>query len=241
MNQLIELPDVSFSKSFRGYSVNDVEAYLQQMQEVVAHANRMSAQMNEQIMALQKEINRLQEAENALIRALNLAEDAKESLRLKAENESKELLASAKKEIEKMRLLFDQEKIQQKEQLKKEILEQERAFLQLKEAQKVIASQLLDISKVTMHKVGEWEKVGQKEEVRGNKEEGVVKKEVQKRRGRPVAKKVEGKPLGKKKSPGRPKKVDPATEVEDGLPTLGKVLEAYAKSNQPKGKIADMN
>ena len=32
-----------------------------------------------------------------------------------------------------------------------------------------------------------------------------------------------------------------STTVDDGLPTLNKVLAAYAKSTGPKGKIGDIN
>ncbi len=268
MNQLLEHLESSFSKSFRGYSVEEVEQYVQQVQSQISYANGLIAGLNEKINALDSEVLRLQEAEKALIRALNLSEEAKENLinRVEedrkviiqiAEEKAKEIVGQANEEAEKIRLLLDHEKNQQKEQLKNDLLVHERSFNQLKEAQKLIASQLLDISKVTLNKVSEWEK----EEGIGKRDEG-IKEAVEpliKKRGRPVGKKNASKSVDKKvkkkpvkianakvgevqkKSPGRPKKVAVDPEIEDGLPTLGKVLEAYAKSNQFPGKIADMN
>jgi len=282
MNKLPELPESSFSKSFRGYAVNQVDFFIQQVQEITSRANQQINFLTEKTLSLEKEIVRLQEAENALIRALNLSEEAKENMHLKVEEEKKqiiqaaeskanELLQNAQSEVDKLYLVFEQEKNQQKDQLKQELAEQERLLSQLKEAQNLIAAQLLEISKATIHKIGEWDKrdegIGKREEGRGKREEGIGKREEGrgkreevkvkreegsgKRRGRPAGvrksnKKV-FKPQGKKalepvkKSPGRPKKVIDTSPAEDGLPTLGKVLEAYAKSNQPKGKIADMN
>ena len=275
MNPLFELPDSSFSKSFRGYTVNEVDFFIQQAQDFAERANQQINSLTERILSLEKEISRLQEAENALIRALNLSEEAKENMRLKIEEEKKqviqvaeskanELLHKAKTEVDKLYLVFEQEKNLQKEQLKQELIEQERLLSQLKDAQKLISGQLLEISKATIQKIGDWD---QKDEERGNKKEGLGKSEEGlgkreevlgkreegrgKKRGRPAGVGVSNKKVSKndsqkvsepvKKSPGRPKKNNSSSEVEDGLPTLGKVLEAYAKSNQPKGKIADIN
>lgn len=275
MNTSLELPDSSFSKSFRGYTVNEVDFFIQQAQDFAERANLQINSLTDRILSLEKEINRLQEAENALIRALNLSEEAKENMRLKIEEEKKqiiqvaeskanELLHKAKTEVDKLYLVFEQEKNLQKEQLKQELIEQERLLSQLKEAQKLISGQLLEISKATIQKIGDWDQKeearGKSEEVtvssevgRGNREKGNGKSEkvVGKKRGRPAGVNVSKKKVSKndsqkvsqpiKKSPGRPKKNNSSSEVEDGLPTLGKVLEAYAKSNQPKGKIADIN
>jgi cell division initiation protein len=265
MNQLLELPESSFSKSFRGYSTQEVEQFVEHVQNIWDNANQTIAQLSEKIQLLETEIGRLQEAEKALIRALNLSEEAKDFLKNKleeekstiisaAENKAENLLKQAKEEVDKLYLVFEQEKNHQKEQLKNEILEQERTFAQLKEAQKLIASQLLDISKVTINKVSDWEKqVSEKLEVKIENLPAI------KRRGRPSTKNQTEKSLNSKKTkkkpvkkalkesnsegkrPGRPKKVVQDSEVEDGLPTLGKVLEAYAKSNQFPGKIADIN
>jgi hypothetical protein len=37
------------------------------------------------------------------------------------------------------------------------------------------------------------------------------------------------------------KHLDPATIEDDGLPTLNKVLEAYAKTSGPRGKVGEIN
>ena len=139
MNQIFELPEAAFSKSFRGYSVNDVEAYLQHIHELSQQNKQFISSMQDRMQSLEKEITRLQEAENALIRALNLSEEAKDALRQKvdeekkqvlqvAESQAKEMIDSAKKEVDKLFLVFEQEKNQQKEQLKAELIEQERTF-----------------------------------------------------------------------------------------------------------------
>lgn len=241
MNTLLELPDSSFSKSFRGYSVNEVDFFIQQAQDFAERANQQINSLTDRLHALEKEIIRLQEAENALIRALNLSEEAKENMRLKVEEEKKqviqhaesqanELLQRTQTEVDKLYLVFEQEKNQQKEQLKQELAEQERLLSQFKEAQKLIASQLLEISKATIHKIGEWD---EKEEVRRKRDEGRGKRDEGregnkgKKRGRPAGIKDSTKKISKpqpkkaskpvKKSPGRPKKTNPVPEVEDGL------------------------
>jgi hypothetical protein len=51
------------------------------------------------------------------------------------------------------------------------------------------------------------------------------------------------KPAGQVKTPrGVKKTVSKEMDIQDdGLPTLNKVLEAYAKSTGPRGKIGDIN
>jgi hypothetical protein len=58
---------------------------------------------------------------------------------------------------------------------------------------------------------------------------------------KPVAKPVA---KAKEKPAPKPKKanhLDVRTIEDDGLPTLNKVLEAYAKSSGPRGKVGDIN
>lgn len=258
MNQVIELPDFSFSKSFRGYSTQEVDYFLEQVQSLADKANDTFSLLSEKVIALEQEINRLKDTEIALIKALNLAEETKENIRKKteeeraewigrAEKQAKQLVENAQKEVEKQQLLFQQEKNQQKEVLKAELLEQERALQQLKEAQKLVAKQLQEIASITLHKITEWEGEPEKAiiaEPEMRAKQAVKKVEVKalaKKRGGKVKSVNESVPEKVVKKAGRPKKKAEDLPTDDGLPTLGKVLEAYAKSNQPKGGIAEMN
>jgi hypothetical protein len=45
----------------------------------------------------------------------------------------------------------------------------------------------------------------------------------------------------KKQPTKKGKHLDAATIEDDGLPTLNKVLEAYAKTTGPRGKVGEIN
>lgn len=256
MNPFVELPDSSFSKSFRGYSTQEVDYFLEQVQSLADRANETFSLLSEKVSLFEQEINRLKETELALIKALNLAEETKEAIQkktaeertewlVKAEKQANQLLENARKEVEKQQLVFQQEKNQQKELLKAELLEQERTLQQLKEAQKLVANQLQEIAKITLLKVAGWEgePINKETPKPQPKEKKVPKKAETKvpatKRGRKP--KASAEPQKVVKKAGRPKKNTSDLPTDDGLPTLGKVLEAYAKSNQPKGGIAEIN
>jgi len=254
MNHTFELPEANFSKSFRGFSVTEVEEFFQNSLEVMSQANEFISELTDKIRALEKEVKRLQEAEMALFKALNSAEDAKEEMKEKlkverekviteANKEAQKIVLTAKEEIEKLKLIADQENLQQKEALAQDLIEQERSLNQLKGAQSLIAKQLAEIASATLEKIESWKEVeSEKIQVKSaNKPDGL---EIQIASNKTAGK--SGKKVGSKVSKVSKKDVESEnvkgkSDGDVGLPTLGKVLEAYAKSNAPKGNIADIS
>ena len=73
-----------------------------------------------------------------------------------------------------------------------------------------------------------------------------MKKPVAKSAAKPISKSKpvsKSKPAAKAKvkAVSKPNHLDVSTIEDDGLPTLNKVLEAYAKSSGPRGKVGDIN
>jgi hypothetical protein len=113
----------------------------------------------------------------------------------------------------------------------------------LEAVQQEIAGQLMELSQQTMDQIGKWTReVPQVEPViQEKKNVVVVKKKAPAKAAKPVAKpvaKLKEKPASKSKKANH---LDARTIEDDGLPTLNKVLEAYAKSSGPRGKVGDIN
>lgn len=322
--------EASFSKSFRGYDVSEVDAYVQSIQNQETESQNALAKSNQKTAELEAEVARLREIESSLFRALKLAEESQQNFAAKMEKEAKAILEKATKEADsiikkaateaqKQALLTENERKQTLAQAHQEVKEQERQLRNLQEAQKEIAAQLKLISEQTLGSISQWgsmdlgepvatvetvaapaaSKRGRKPGVK-NKPKSKVKTAVKlktaaKAKDKPAAKaapakrgpkpKVQDtsaesalKPAAKAvKNPKKPVKatktvkpaakrgpkpaVKPATNLatkpatkrgpkpkitletvsDDGLPTLNKVLEAYAKSSGPRGKVGEIN
>jgi cell division initiation protein len=308
--------EASFSKSFRGYDVSEVDAYVQSVQDFETESQNSLAKSNQKVADLEAEVARLREIESSLFRALKLAEESQQNFTAKMEKEAKAILDKASKEAEslkkkaetdaqKLALLTENERKQTLAQAGQELKEQERQLRNLQEAQKEIAAQLKQISEQTLGSISQWNaselvkpvasidtvastaaKRGRKPGVK-NKPKATVKKPktaeklkaVPAKRGpKPKAKAVESsevvvkpvKPVAKKatkkatksatkpvaksatkpvaKSAAKPAvkrgpkpKITLETVSDEGLPTLNKVLEAYAKSSGPRGKVGEIN
>jgi cell division initiation protein len=282
--------EASFSKSFRGYDVSEVDAYIQSVQNFETESQNALAKSNQKTAELEAEVARLREIESSLFRALKLAEESQQNFSAKMEKEAKSILDKANKEAEaikkkadsdaqKQALLTENERKQTLTQANQELKEQERQLRNLQEAQKEIASQLKSISEQTLGSIANWSttdlvapiaplapavpkpasKRGRKPGVK-NKPKMKVKAKVKpkpadkavsaKRGPKPKAKpetisaakpaviKTE-KPAPSKRGP-KPK-ISLETVSDEGLPTLNKVLEAYAKSSGPRGKVGEIN
>ncbi len=296
--------EASFSKSFRGYDVSEVDAYIQSVQDFEAETQNSLAKINQKSVELEAEVNRLREIESSLFRALKLAEESQLNFAAKMEKEAKSILDKASKEAEaikkkaeidaqKQAVLTENERKQTLAQADQELKEQERQLRNLQEAQKEIAAQLKQISEQTLGSISQWSandlvasidtvaapaaKRGRKPGVKNKPKAKVAKKpkmaakaKVAKpkaapaKRGpkpklqseaskvaspvvkeskkvKPAAKsatKIANKPAAKR---GPKPKISLDTVTDDGLPTLNKVLEAYAKSSGPRGKVGDIN
>jgi cell division initiation protein len=297
--------EASFSKSFRGYDVSEVDAYVQSVQDFETKTEHSLANLNQKTVELEAEVTRLREIESSLFRALKLAEESQLNFTAKMEKEAKSILDKANKEAEaikkkadseaqKQALLTENERKQTLAQAGQELKEQERQLRNLQEAQKEIAAQLKTISEQTLGSIANWSstdlvkpvasidtvaapsaKRGRKPGVKNKpktKSEAKAKakpaakaaakaktapkskttaKAVPAKRGpkpkvkseavitaKPAAVKI-AKPAAAKRGP-KPK-ITLETVSDDGLPTLNKVLEAYAKSTGPRGKVGEIN
>jgi len=294
--------EASFSKSFRGYDVSEVDAYVQSVQNFETESQNALAKSNQKTAELEAEVARLREIESSLFRALKLAEESQQNFSAKMEKEAKAILDKANKEAEaikkkadsdaqKQALLTENERKQTLAQANQELKEQERQLRNLQEAQKEIAAQLKSISEQTLGSIANWlttdlvapitplatttpkpaSKRGRKPGVK-NKPKTKVKAKVKpaakaeakvkpaaiakpatkakpaskaapaKRGPKPKAKPETlsaAKPAPAKRGP-KPK-ISLETVSDEGLPTLNKVLEAYAKSSGPRGKVGEIN
>ena len=337
--------EASFSKSFRGYDVSEVDTYVQSVQNQEAESQNALAKLNQKTAELEAEVARLREIESSLFRALKLAEESQQNFAAKMEKEAKSILDKASKEAEaikkkadtdaqKQALLTENERKQTLALANQELKEQERQLRNLQEAKKEIATQLKQISEQTLGSIATWDvlkditeagvqpilapvasKRGRKPGVKNkpkarsaaklkpaaktkpaskvkpaakvktaSKAKPVTKATPAKRGPKP---KIQGevvaspeikaiKPAAKVAKPAKPSaktaakptarpaakrgpkpkvksatkpaikrgpkpKISLETVSDDGLPTLNKVLEAYAKSTGPRGKVGEIN
>jgi cell division initiation protein len=304
--------EASFSKSFRGYDVSEVDAYVQSVQNFETESQNALAKSNQKTAELKAEVARLREIESSLFRALKLAEESQQNFSAKMEKEAKSILDKANKEAEaikkkadsdaqKQALLTENERKQTLAQANQELKEQERQLRNLQEAQKEIASQLKSISEQTLGSIANWlttdlvapiallapaaptttskrgrkpgvknkpkTKVKAKAKVKPPVKEKIAKEKVVKAKPAPKAKPADkaipakrgpkpkakpealsaAKPAVIKTEKPAPSKRGPKPKIsletvsDEGLPTLNKVLEAYAKSSGPRGKVGEIN
>jgi len=313
----------SFSKSFRGYDVSEVDAYVQSVENFETETENTLAKLNQKTAELEAEVTRLREIESSLFRALKLAEESQQNFAAKMDREAKSILDKATKEADaikkradvdsqKQALLTENERKQTLAQAGQELKEQERQLRNLQEAQKEIAAQLKHISEQTLGSIAQWgtisvinpptsiesnqatvskrgRKPGVKNKPKTAKEKPAAKPKVAKAKpaakpkvakakpaakpkaakAKPAAKPkvAKAKPAAKPKTTAAPAKRGPKpkskppvaqttkpaakrgpkpkvsldTITDDGLPTLNKVLEAYAKSTGPRGKVGEIN
>jgi cell division initiation protein len=246
----MRIPEVSFSKSFRGYDVQEVIDYVQSVALFEEEMNRQQAILTEKVQALEQEVNRLREVESSLFRAMKLAEEAQQNWQEKVEKEASKvlegakkqadaLLASAEKDAQKAKLLVENERKQLIGQVEQEVKEQTRELKRLESIQSEIAGQLANFARQTLSNLEAWMKP---EELKPEPIKPVVKK------ASPAKKSVsKGKPAATPAKPAKKpalkkgKHLDASTIEDDGLPTLNKVLEAYAKTSGPRGKVGEIN
>ncbi|MCZ2485816.1 DivIVA domain-containing protein [Aquirufa antheringensis] len=297
--------EASFSKSFRGYDVSEVDAYVQSVQDFETESQNSLAKSNQKVADLEAEVARLREIESSLFRALKLAEESQQNFSAKMEKEAKVILDKASKEADaikkkaeteaqKQALLSENERKQTLAQAGQELKEQERQLRNLQEAQKEIAAQLKQIAEQTLGSISQWnatelvkpvasiDTVAAPAAKRGRKP-GVKNKPKSKAKSATKAKVAKSKAVAKPKAVSKPKavakpkavkaevpakpkavpakrgpkpkvqaakpaakrgpkpKITLETVSDEGLPTLNKVLEAYAKSSGPRGKVGEIN
>ncbi len=259
MSEQFQFPEVGFSKSFRGYQVDEVESYVDELRREFGH-------LVDKNNALEKEISRMRELESSLLRAMQLAEEAQKTWQVKVEAEAKatqeksakeaeKLVEDAKKEAEKIKFLAESERKSLLATASQELKDQERGLIGLQEAQKEIANQLAQIAQSTLTRIQSWNTpvlAPEKAETNAPKpavqKTNVVEKTKAPSKSSPKSAKASNVKSTKTVKASATKKVSEKKlsskdmEIQDdGLPTLNKVLEAYAKSTGPRGKVGDIN
>ena len=224
--------------------------YVQSVALFEEEMNRQQAVLVEKVQTLEQEVNRLREVETSLFRAMKLAEEAQKSWQEKVEKEASKvldgakkqaetLLATAEKDAQKAKLVLENERKQLIGQVEQEVKEQTRELKRLERIQAEIAGQLANFARQTLSSVEAWSKP---EEVKLELSKPAVKKVAPVKKS--VAKaKPAAKPAKSVKKPAvkKGKHLDASTIEDDGLPTLNKVLEAYAKTTGPRGKVGEIN
>jgi len=183
-----------------------------------------------------------------------------------AKEEAFKIIDEAQKEANKAKVLSDNDCKLILDQANKKSIETNRNLGVMQAAQKEVAQQLIQISLLTLEKVKTWD-LNQQDaseniigEVSPESIEVALPEEKQKMVLVKKSDELTKHPLKKgKKSVGNPKVRSQSTEnakketqkkslvpkqeviEDDSLPTLNKVLEAYAKFNGPKGKVGDLN
>ena len=242
----MQIPEVSFSKSFRGFDVQEVSDYVQSVALFEEEMHRQQAMLMEKVQTLEQEVNRLREVETSLFRAMKLAEEAQKNWQEKVEKEASKVLESAKKQAEtvlsaaekeaqKAKLLVENERKQLIGQVEQEVKEQTRELKRLESIQAEIAGQLANFARQTLTSVEAWSKL---EVVKAEPVKPVAKKVAPAKK---VVAKAKPEKAVKKQPAKKGKHLDVATIEDDGLPTLNKVLEAYAKTTGPRGKVGEIN
>lgn len=250
----MRIPEVSFSKSFRGFDVQEVVDYVQSVGLFEEEMNRQQAILTEKVQTLEQEVNRLREVESSLFRAMKLAEEAQKNWQEKVEKESAKVLevakkqaaaiiSTAEKDVQKAKLLVENERKQLIGQVEQEVKEQTRELKRLEHIQAEIAGQMANFARQTLSSVDAWMKPADEKQEKAELVKPVVKK-VGAKKVVPVEKvKTKAKPTKSATKPKlrKDKHLDASTIEDDGLPTLNKVLEAYAKTTGPRGKVGEIN
>ena len=341
MSKKNQIPEISFSKSFRGYDTKEVENYVQQVSEFELNTQAEQTRLTDKVGELEKEVARFRDLESSLFKAMKMAEEAQEVWYKKVELEAKSFQENAQKEVdkilldaqnhaEKIKFLAESERKSLLATANQQLKEEERALISLQEARKEIAQQLSQISNFTLERIDSWNfdsldkptsvafldnslsysisqqsqkpmGINQKTKLNPNPNKNLsilknpkiqtysskldadtllsaeksISKNAQKAndlvgessRAKSKSKRPTGKSSGSteksnlstsltigsgeksKRSEGKQKSqktksihaLNPGVIEDDGLPTLNKVLEAYAKSSAPQGRIGDLN
>lgn len=207
----------------------------------------------------------LKMAEEAQQNWLNKMDSEVNQLIDAAKEKANKIIEDAQKEAQKSKVITENERKLILDEANKKSIETNRSLRAMQAAQKEVAQQLIQLSELTLERVKTWEssqtellenltteKVDSGKSVAPKEKKKVVLvKKINKSAKAPLKKEkvvakdspkdVQSKENSEVKT--LKKSLVPKQEAmdDDSLPTLNKVLEAYAKSNGPKGKIGDLN
>jgi cell division initiation protein len=91
-----------FSVRFRGYNVQDVDAFLEVVAKEIEGLTNENAGMHEELLTLRKELRQYKKKEESINAALVTVQKMAEDVKNNAANEAEELVSNARQEAEQM-------------------------------------------------------------------------------------------------------------------------------------------
>ena len=229
----------NFSKSFRGYDIEEVLEFIQEMNSSFRDLASRIETLEKRNQELSLELEKYKHLENSMLKAIELADkhqkewldvQRRELVKLEKEalEQSDKILKTAQKEAKKQKLIEENALKVKKLQYEQEFLELQRELKGFKIAKKQIIDEITHLKSSTQKK----EKVKSKEKTK-NKE---TKPE------NPSSAKSSNSSTSPKR--GRPAKAPAISNLnlkDDGLPTVKKVLEEFNKKGLDSTNIADLS
>ena len=249
--------------------LNQVEIFVEQNKQLQERMEDKITTLELEVARLREVENSLfralKMAEDAQQNWLNKMDSEVNQLIDSANEKANKIIDDANKQAQKLKILTENECKLVLDEANKKSIEIQRSLMAMQAAQKEVAHQLTQLSELTLEKVKSWE-FSSNEIVEHTNREASKKdeplKDIEKKKVVLIKKVNKGEKMPLKKGHKLVKKSIPDTNLvkesktksgskslvpkqeimeDDSLPTLNKVLEAYAKSNGPKGKIGDMN
>ncbi len=119
----LEIRQITFKKSFRGYSAIEVETFIEGLADDLEKLLRQHSDYKEQLEHQAKTINELEKTEGALTETLLMAQKAMENVKINAQEEGKLIIRQAEVRAEEI----TSEAIRRETQLQGEIMNLQRA------------------------------------------------------------------------------------------------------------------
>ncbi|MFM1913217.1 MAG: hypothetical protein RIR51_1055 [Bacteroidota bacterium] len=243
MSEYFDENRANFSKSFRGYNVEEVLDFIQEMNSKFRELNNTLQKVQNKNQALEVEIEKYKQLENSMLKAIEIADKHQnewletqkqqlQKLEKEAREKSNQIIENAQKEAKKWKLVEENSLKSQKSKMEQELVEVQRELKAIKEAKKQISDEIETILGVAQERVKPKKN---KVKFQNKKEKSQVENQL-----KPVEKIV----VPPKPKRGRPSKVQIPSKSnlkDDGLPTVKKVLEEFNKKGLDSGNIADIS
>jgi len=127
----LDLENVSFGRAFRGYSVDEVDSFLEKLGRDLEFLHKENRDLKEQVQNLENELQRYNRMEDTLNQTLVLAQQAAEDARQNASREIDLMFKEARQRLEESEREYNMwlEKTQQVRRRLKAFLEAEISML----------------------------------------------------------------------------------------------------------------
>ncbi|GAW92590.1 DivIVA domain-containing protein [Calderihabitans maritimus] len=123
----LDIQEKEFSRSFRGYNEEQVDAFLDRVIKDYEILYKENLELKEQLQALQRELDRYRELEDTLKGAMLMAEQAAREAKKNAEKEADLMFREAQEKANKL-IQEAEQRVRQMEAEYRKMVEQARAF-----------------------------------------------------------------------------------------------------------------